>query len=225
MDPDQSELAIFIYFTICKSKKLWLQLLWHNSSHFSVLGHKTSGGWAFLPLDLFTLTILLSIVMLICDNFHTAVYYNKNYLSWNKNTINWTFHCQQFPLWTTPSRQLAVWQSVSCGGTEMDGEMLHPPSSLLPHFRGKLQTAGTYPVSVWPGCCLAHDLFHRHTHIHRHSMCAQTHTHCARLGGIYLCDELILTDCVDPASVTLSRPLWYPLYFTANQLSWKHTYM
>ena len=92
-------------------------------------------------------------------------------------------------------------------------------------FPWKLQTAGTYPVSVWPGCCLAHDLFHPHTHIHRHSMCAQTHTHCARLGGIYLCDELILTDCVDPASVTLSRPLWYPLYFTANQLSWKHTYM
>lgn len=51
-------------------------------------------------------------------------------------------------------------------------------------FPWKLQTAGTYPVSVWPGCCLAHDLFHPHKHIHRHSMCAHTHTHthCARRG-------------------------------------------
>ncbi len=122
------------------------------------------------------------------------------------------------------------WQHVSSGGTEMDREVGSDAAfSIQPAatFPWKLRMAGTYPVSVWPGCCLAHDLSHththrhRHTHVHRHTMCAQKLA-LYQAAGIYLCDELILSDCVDPASVTLSRSLWNPLNFAANQL-WKHT--
>lgn len=60
-------------------------------------------------------------------------------------------------------------------------------------------------------------------HIHGHTLRAQTHT-LYQAVGIYLCDELILSYCVDPASVTFCRPLWKPLNFAANQLSRKHTY-
>lgn len=84
----------------------------------------------------------------------------------------------------TFSIQLAVWP-VSSGGTETDREVgsdaarsLHPAAT----FPWKLRTAGTYPVSVWPRCCLAHDLSHTHRHnTFTNTACVpkHAHTHCS----------------------------------------------
>lgn len=65
------------------------------------------------------------------------------------------------------------------------------------------------PLAAW------HVTSYLHTHIHRHKY---LHTHSIPSWGGYLCDELILSDRIDPASVTLCRSLWYPLNSAADQL-------
>lgn len=53
-----------------------------------------------------------------------------------------------------------------------------------------------------------------------------THTHTVHDTVCwYLGHELVLTDGVDPAGVSLSRSLWNPPDFTANQLKEKHLNM
>ncbi len=79
-------------------------------------------------------------------------------------------------------------------------------------FPWKLRVAGTYPVlsdlaAAWHMTSATCKTF-------TDTVCVCRHT--PQAVGIYLCDELILSDIVDPASVTLSRSFWKPLNFTAN---------
>ena len=102
--------------------------------------------------------------------------------------------------------------------TERSGLMLRPPSSPLPHFRGN---CGRQVRILFLSDLLAawHMTSAIHTNTTTDAVCVPKHTHTRhQAAGIYLCDELILSERVDPASVTLSRSLWKPLNFTANQL-------
>lgn len=113
--------------------------------------------------------------------------------------------------------------AVGLRETERSGARLRAASTLPPHFRGKCEQQVRIlflsdRAAAW----------HMTSRIHTNTACAPKHTHrhphCSTPVCIYLSDELVLSDRVDPAGVSLRGSLWNPPNFTANQLSGNHTH-
>ena len=124
-------------------------------------------------------SILLSLVP-------SAIYKNVDCRTcWNRYSLqNELFHWQQFPLWTTLSRQLAVWP-VSSAGTEMDREVGTDAASSHPvHCHISVETADGRYVSCFCLTCLlpgTWPLPYTQTQPQTQCVCPNTHTHGTKL--------------------------------------------